>query len=537
MAEVNQTLEDLLKRVDYKNIDKNYVPSTFAIKFINFIKLVNGEQGEENVSPIFHYKILDCIYNYKDSLIVSFRGSSKTSVTAEYLFLYIATFGEIDGFGSISVAMYVGDTMENGCKNLRNNIEHRYKNSEFLQKFVPEARFTDTELEFRNSSGKQFYLRLFAANTGVRGIKHYGIRPECCVLDDLLTDKSAASNTITKDIENIIYKAVRQAMHPTKRKIIWIGTPFNKKDPLYKAAGSKSWHTEVFPICEDFPCSKENFKGAWPDRFPYSVVKREYDLLRSNGQIEAFNQELMLRITSDEDRLVLDEDIVWYNNREEIINNIKDYNVYITTDFATSETQGSDYSVISVWALNHKGVFYWIDGVVKRQHMAANINQVFEFVKLYSPLLVGIEVSGQQKGFVSWLKKDMVDRNVFFTIANDRRTKEEGLRPSTNKLQRFNTVVPLFKQRKIRFPSDLKDAYSMVEFIDELSVATVGGIKSLHDDCLDTISMLTLLDYAVPYDPKLNIKKEKDVDKSFNVYFSGNDLTEVESSYDNPYIV
>ena len=33
--------------------------------------------------------------------------------------------------------------------------------------------------------------------------------------------------------------------------------------------------------------------------------------------------------------------------------NIEQYNIYMTTDFATSETEKSDFSVISVWALDY----------------------------------------------------------------------------------------------------------------------------------------------------------------------------------------
>ena len=110
----NPTLEKLIREVDYVKMGENYIPSKFAIKFINFIKLVNGESGEENKSPIFHYDILDTIYKNKNVLIVSFRGSAKTTLVVEYLILYIAVFGELDGFGKINVGIYVGDTLDNG---------------------------------------------------------------------------------------------------------------------------------------------------------------------------------------------------------------------------------------------------------------------------------------------------------------------------------------------------------------------------------------------------------------------------------------
>ena len=509
--DVNKALEDYIRDVDYSRYN-DYVPSEFAIKFINFIKLVNGGKGEENKSPLFHYEILDTISRYDNSLVVSFRGSAKSSICAEYMFLYIAVFGGMEttrGWKDISVAMYIGDTMENGCKNLRSNMEYRYNGSEFLRKYVPKARFTDIEMEFENLEGHKLCVRNFGISTGVRGFKKYGIRPTFAVMDDLMTDKNAESTTVVKDIENVIYKAVRQAMHPTQRKIIWIGTPFNKKDPLYKAAGSVGWTTRVYPICQEFPCKKKDFRGAWEDRFSYDTVKKEYELLKSNGRIDAFNQELMLRIMSDDDRLVLDEDIVWDANRDGVLAKLKDYNVYITTDFATSEKQGSDYSVIAVWALDCNGVFHWIDGVCARQTMDVNVDDVFRFVDKYKPLSVGVEISGQQKGFINWIKRDMEIRGKYFSLATDKNSGEVGLRPNTSKLTRFNVALPLLKQRKIAFPRDLKDSHIVSEYIDELSSITATGIKSLHDDCVDTISQIPLINYFKPDDPNV-IKQERE---------------------------
>lgn len=526
-ADDNLTLEKLIREVDYIKMAE-MVPSAFAIKFINFIKLVNGGAGEENKSPIIHYDMLDNIYKYKNNLFVSFRGSAKTSVCAEYLILYIAVFGQLDGFGVIDVGMYVGDTMDNGVKSLRNNLEFRYNNSEFLKEYIPKARFTDVEWEFENKEGHKTTFKGFGASTGVRGFKKYGKRPVICILDDLMSDKSATSNTIIKDIENIIYKAARQAMHPTKRKMIWIGTPFNKKDPLYKAAGSKAWNTRAYPICQKFPATRNEFIGAWEDRFPYEAVISEYKTLLAAGQISAFNQELMLRIMSDEDRLVLDEDIVWYK-RSTILGHKYKYNWYITTDFATSEEQKADYSVISVWAYDSNSNWYWVDGLCLRQDMAVNVDRIFDFVEIYRPLLTGVEISGQQKGFVSWLKREMLTKNIWFTIASDKVTQEEGLRPNTSKLQRFNVALPLFKKRKIHFPEELKESPVMIEAMDELSSVTPAGFKSLHDDFCDTISQLPLLEVFTPNNE--SVKKEETVESDNSRYFHAADPEPQGNSY------
>jgi predicted phage terminase large subunit-like protein len=528
----NITLEKLIRDVDYKALEDGYIPSQFAIEMVNFIKLVNGAQGEEHNSPLFHYKMLDNIQKYMYNLIVSFRGSAKSSLLSEYLILYLAVFGKLPGFGEVNVGLVVCDSMDNGIKNLRNNIEHRFENSDFLKKYITKTRFTDSRLEFTNAEGKQLCIRGFGVLTGVRGFKEYGERPSLGILDDLFSQKAAESDTVTRDIEDTIYKAVMPALHPTRRKIIWVGTPMSKRDPLYKAAGTSAWNTLTFPICHKFPCDRKEFVPAWEDRFPYESVKAQYDLYKHTGRIDAFNQELMLRILSDDDRLILDEDIIWYP-RNDVLYKTKDYNFYMTTDFATSEKESADFSVIAVWALDYTGRFHWVDGVVARQNMAKNVDDVFRLYEMYKPLSVGVEVSGQQKGFVSWLQRDMTSRGIWFHLASDKSTGEPGLRPTTSKLVRFNAAVPLFKQRKVAFPEELRESAIVLEYIDELTSVTPSGAKSLHDDCLDSVSQLQMLEYFNPHNP--NKKEEAVQEDTFTVspYFI-NRTTKEEGS---PYLV
>ena len=63
---------------------------------------------------------------------MAFRGSGKSSL-AEYGILYGACFNTVLGLNNVNVGMYVSDSMENGAKSLRKNIEYRYQNSEFLK--------------------------------------------------------------------------------------------------------------------------------------------------------------------------------------------------------------------------------------------------------------------------------------------------------------------------------------------------------------------------------------------------------------------
>ena len=824
-------VEDYLNATNY-SIDPKYVPSDFALEFVTFIKLVNGQQGEEHLTPLVHYYMLDTLTEGGTRIInLCHRGIAKTTVMAEYLFLYIATYGELSGFGRIDLALYVSDSIENGVKNMRKNLEFRWDNSEFLKQYVPEIRFTDIRWEFKNADGKVFIVkgygakalsldselhtlagrttigecrvgdRIFGAdgklttitaksevfhkpmyrlqladgrslkvsedhlnpvvintnpnntarwedkvlttlellqqplthtkkgnlrhrgtsskslvavrnieplqypeatlpidpytlgvvigdgrirkdcgsveltvhkdelphyhatipyvfgslyadprsnavtqsirglgkllkkmelnvrgeqkfipheyflasidqrlallqglmdtdgtvsengrlsftsashqlvddlaclvrslggtagpickhasaeayrvelwmqinpfrlcrkatrfipkekhvavvsieriadepsqciavdnderqfvadcyfrthNTGVRGAKEMGKRPQLAVLDDLISDEDARSATVIAAVEDTVYKAVNYALHPTKNMIIWSGTPFNAKDPLYKAVESGAWAVNVFPVCEQFPCSREEFRGSWPDRFTYEYVKGQYDSAVKLGKVETFNQELMLRIMSEEDRMIQDGDIGWYK-LDAVLRNKQRFNFYITTDFATSLKDKSDFSVISVWAYNNVGDWLWVDGVCKRQLMDANINDLFRLAQTYKPQAVGIEVSGQQGGFIQWIQGQMLERNIYFPLASEGNDSKPGIRPNTNKMVRFNTVVPWFKARKIFFPVERKQEAIIQEALNELSLVSVSGFRSKHDDFLDTISMLSSL--------------------------------------------
>ncbi|MCK5915252.1 MAG: hypothetical protein KAG92_03855 [Deltaproteobacteria bacterium] len=375
---------------------------------------------------------------------------------------------------------------------MRKNLEFRWENSDFLQRYVPTVRFTDIRWEFVNIDGRKFVVKGYGAKTGVRGAKEMGVRPQLAVLDDLISDEDARSETVIKSIEATVNKAVNFALHPTHSKIIWSGTPFNARDPLYKAVESGAWKVNVFPICNEFPCSREDFIGAWESRFSYNYVRGQYEFSRAQGKIADFNQELMLRIMSDEDRLIADSDIVWYK-RANVLNNKGAFNFYITTDFATTEKSSGDFSVISVWAYNNNGDWLWVDGVIKKQLMNKNIDDLFRLAQKYKPMNVGIEVTGQQGGFISWIQDEMMRRNIYFNLASEGNKSAPGIRPNTNKMQRFNTVVPMFKMNKIWFPQEMKTSSEMMEAMNELSLASANGFKSKHDDFIDTISMLSVI--------------------------------------------
>lgn len=135
LRKVTKTVTDYLNEVDYAELDK-YVPSEFAIQYINFIKII-GANLELNVSPAVHYKMVDGLISKKKMLAnLCHRGLGKSFVMSVSLVLYLAIFQRLPNFGSLNTMIFIGDTMENGAKNLRKGVESLYDSSAFLQQYL-----------------------------------------------------------------------------------------------------------------------------------------------------------------------------------------------------------------------------------------------------------------------------------------------------------------------------------------------------------------------------------------------------------------
>lgn len=499
MALIKQELDDWLDQVNYADLNNgHYTPSVFALTFMNFIKLVNGQQGESHKTPPVHLKMLDKVVESNSDYIANlcFRGAAKTTLFMEYFVLFLGVFGYLPEFGKVDGMIYVSDSMDNGVKSARKNIQFRYDSSEWLQEWLPFASFTDNYLEFQNRDGHRLGCKMFGAKTGLRGTKIFGKRPVVCVLDDLVSDDDSKSPAAMMAIKDTVYKGVNHALDPTRRKVVFNGTPFNKDDILIEAVESGAWDVNVWPVCEKFPVEEKDYVGAWEDRFSYAYVKAQYDMAVKTGKLSAFYQELMLRITSEDERLVQDAEIRWYS-RAQLLNNKGSFNFYITTDFATSKKQTADFSVISVWAYNSNGDWFWVDGICERQTIDKTWNDLFRLVQQYRPQQVGIEVTGQQQAYIKLLQTEMMNRNIWFNFASSEKSGEPGIRPVVDKLTRFNLVVPWFKAGKMYFPEEMKLSVIMGMFQGQIKLTTINGIKG-KDDCIDTISMLG---YLKPWKP------------------------------------
>jgi len=495
-----------------------YTPSEESLKFLAFIRAAGVE---DNANAEIHYKLADKYFSKdKRVLIEAFRGSAKSTMM-EWFVIYTAAIGSVPNFGKVDFIAFVGDSMENGVKNFFRNVAGKIDRSDFLRNLITIKRKTDGEMELVNADGKELNLKGYGASTNIRGVRYRGSRPDIVILDDITTNEAINSETIQNTINDNFYKSVVPALHPTRFKIFYIGTPISEKDLIQQLSNNPKWLVYKFPICEKFPCTKEEFKGNWEDRFPYESVRDTYDMLAASGKAQDFFQEYMLEITDLTTLLVEEGDIKWFD-LELVLKNRQAYNYYISTDFATSTKKSADYSTIGVWAVSSNNDWLLVDGQCVRQSMSENIDDLFKYAQRWKPLSVGIESSGQQGGFLSIIQEMMIQRNIWFQFAKKPGSKEPGIRPLKDKVHRFVTgVQPKFKQGKIWLPKPellVRKAPKLYQLVEELTnelskFTMAGGVKALaHDDALDLLNQLSEMEIYAPSEAEVRESDRMDKD-------------------------
>ena len=539
------TVNDLLDNVDYSF--PGYIPSVDALDFVNFIRLVLGEEPE-NTNPLAHYFMMDILFNNVDPFkyygfqsdivrenyyaVMCHREFSKSVLLGTMLILYMAYHGRMPGFGKVNFGGYIGNSVRGGVRQNMQTIAGVYKDSDYLQDKFESTHFTDTAVSFvrypkvgkdgkiskfqKKAGPRTFVVEGYGAAAGPRGARDGLVRPQFFIIDDVIKNAAdARSDVILGNVRSMIEEDIGYALHGANSFCIYIGTPFNLRDPLMNALIDGTWKPIVFPIAEsvNLGMTKKEFKGSWEDRHSYEKVMTKYRTAVHKGTLAAFMQEQMLRVASEEDRVIKTEMINKFKAAD-VIANGHSYKWYITTDFTTTGSKGSDYSAMAVWAINNNGDYMLVDLIVQKLELKDQYDKLFNLVRKYKPMNgyidVGIETSGQQKAHIFAVKELMAKHNVFFTIATQKGKSTEGIMRSKeqgNKFDYFMSMVPYFQNGKMWFATELDETPDMIELMTELFYITHMGFGAKHDDALDIVSMLSQLNIIKPMDAPTNVKQ------------------------------
>gem|GEM_PF-5717704 len=352
-------------------------------------------------------------------------------------------------------------------------------------------------------------------NTGGRGSRKSLFRPNGIFFDDLLgSEADADSEIILQNVESTIESDMLPALSGTKSFAIFAGTPYNKKDPAYRRIEDGSWLPVVFPKAErmDESITKTTFKGVWEDRHTYEKCKKDFIRAKRSADsgnpmpLRKLHQEYYLRISNDQDRLIPESFIQWFS-RNDIAEDTWRYNWYITTDYTTTGSKGSNLSGAFLWAVDWSGNFFLVDMTLRKMELETQYNETFvlagQTAGITRGVEVGIEIDGQQSLHIMALKERMIKRNAYFTIARQKGSAigSEGIRSKLeggSKHWRFRMTLPMWQNKKIFFANELYGTPDMNELLEEIKYCSYSSFNSTYDDGLDCISQIAMIDILYP---------------------------------------
>jgi len=513
-----------------------YSPSEEALEFFNLMRLVQGKDFEFS-TPLAHFFIVDALFgnvtanqfpyskevrdsiniNIKRVAIMASRGLAKSTVVTTFMPVYLAIKGELPKYGKTYFMLGIAASAQGGGRVMCKAIQSLCQDSIFCQNYFADMRFTETESEFtRKGKGdlnsRTFLFRAMGFSGGIRGTRsNVGAnRPDIIAFDDTILNTAAAySETQMETLENILAADAENALKGGGKSRLWvIFTPFHAGDPNYKIISGGAYTPLVFPICEkvDSNTTAQNIKTAWNDMHPAEAIISQYNQAKATNKLQSFMQERMLRVSSEEERLIPEYMLSWFDNRSLILKNIQNFTIVITTDFTAGNTKKGDFSGIAVWAINANDDKYLIDLFLEKCTIQEQYNALFKMISRWSnkgaSLEVGVEIDGQQQLNINRLDAMMIEKNIWFRYARQKGKKgtQVGIRSmgNNNKLERLRNMLPDFELNRIKFPTELKDSPQMKEMLDEIRKTSKSGIGSLHDDGLDLISQLGLIDYIKP---------------------------------------
>jgi len=442
--------------------------------------------------PKFHEEMWDlCTSNNRFVAMAAPRGHAKsTSITLSYV-LSCVLFRERRFVLMVSdteaqAAMFLGQIKQELQEN--EDIISLFgikRNPEGVVKFIKDSE-TDIIVEFND--GMKFRIIAKGSEQKLRGMLWNGARPDLIVCDDIENDEVVMNKERREKFkrwvygallpcrsQNGIFRIVGTILHmdsfleglmpkENDRDTVHeeLKTYSNKRATQWKAVKYKAHNQDYTQI-------------LWPDRRTASEfisIRQDYI---DRGLADIYSQEY-LNIPIDESNTFFKKaDFLSINEADKK----KQLNYYIAGDFAISEKERADYTVLCVGGMDEDGILHIKNVIRDRMDGLQIVDTMLALQRVYDPLAFGIEDTQITKAIGPFLNRVMREQNTFINVL--------PLKPHrADKQTRARSIQARMRAGAVKFDKTA-EWYQTLE--DEL----MRFPRDKHDDQVDAIAYLGLM--------------------------------------------
>ena len=418
----------------------------------------------------FHREMLSLTeeINLRLLVLIAFRGSGKSTLMSLSYPIWA-----ILGVQQKKFVLIVSQTQSQARLHLA-NIKKELETNDLLKADIGPFQEISDEWGSASIVLSNFNARIAIASTeqSIRGIRHGQYRPDLVICDDVEDLNSVKTKEgRDKTFQWLIGEVMPIGDHNTK--IIVVGNLLHE-DCLLMRLRTGIDQEKLRGKFLEFPLVTSESVISWPGKFP--DMNAIETLKTTIGTESAWYREYLLKIISDEDRVVHHEWIHYYDN----LPDEKDSNFQYTAtgiDLAISEKDSADYTaMVSAKIFGHKDnlrVYILPFPINKR----LSFPDTFELAKKLSKSL----------GNDSYTKLYIEDVAYQLSLVQSLQASNlpaEGVKVSGNdKRSRLALITHLIQQGKILFSKRGNE--------DLIQQLTGFGIEK-HDDLADAFSLLLL---------------------------------------------
>lgn len=417
----------------------------------------------------FHFDIFKLTEeDIKFAVLVAFRGSAKsTLITLSY------AIWSIIGMQQKKFVLIVSQTQAQAKLHLE-NIKRELEGNDLLKADIGPFESPDDEWGSNSIVIPKFRARIAAVSTeqSIRGIRHEQYRPDLIICDDI------------EDINSVKTKEGRDRTHTWfNGEIVPVGDRGTKTLVIGNLLHEDSLVMRFKRLIDDqkltgqffsYPLLDEKDNILWPAKYP--TMDDVENLKKTFSQESAFYREYLLKIISDEDRLVKTEWIKYYDDLPSPDGDDFEF-AGVGIDLAISQRESADYTAMVSAYMFGRGeklrVYILPHPINKRMDFPTTVDTAISLSRTVvhgDQTKLFIESVGYQEAFIQYLSGKDIPVEGVQVHGQDKRT-------------RLALVTHIIQQGEVWFPR-----YGAEDLINQL---TGFGIER-HDDLADAFSLLLL---------------------------------------------
>lgn len=445
-------------------------------------------------TPQFHKDLWKlCCSDHPQVAISAPRGHAKsTSITHTYLLACLL-------FRVKKYALIVANTENLARKFLFDIKQELLDNEDVISMFGVEKLVKDTETEIlvKMADGHKFRIMCLGVGQSPRGTKIDRSRPDLLICDDLEDDEQVLNPDRREKFRYWFYGALLPALASDNPHVRIVGTILHADSLLERLMpqenrvkgtkiiddGLKQISTDTNPawLSVRFRAHTPNFsKILWPEKFSKETLERKKQEYTDQGMPQVYAQEYLNHPIDESTAFFKRADLLPFRKGDKE----KELRKYAAIDFAISDKQRSDYTVIAVVGVDEAGIIYVLDVWRGRWDAKEIIDNMLLIQKRYKPDLFTAEAGMIQKALGPFLYEQMQKEGVYINL--------NPMVPLTDKQSRARSLQARLRAGTVRFNHD-------ADWFPDLENELLTFPRSAHDDQVDALSWTGLtLDQLIP---------------------------------------